>query len=83
MSHTHTSHIIDDLIKPKTPTGKLQKKCPTCGGTGRSRGIIRGMVEFPGIGSNNNKGKKKPSNPFICERCNGSGMVSLLDPIIM
>ena len=74
-------YIIDDSVDflPIKRNGKLYKKCSKCHGSGKETPIMA-MVIIPGINDD-----KKPNKPglFVCRTCGGSGLVPLIDPIIL
>jgi len=56
------------------------KKCPKCHGSGKKHTILMSStVYIPEMG---NPAKKKIS-PLMCDNCNGTGYVPLLEPIRM
>ena len=55
-----------------------KKKCPDCRGTGKKH-IWMGTVYDPGMINS----PKKKTDPFMCERCNGTGYRPLIEPIRM
>lgn len=77
-----SGHFIDDYYKPpKKPTGKFQKKCPACNGTGKDMPMFSHMVMVPDMIDRYHP-KKKPGL-FVCERCGGTGQIPLIEPIWM
>jgi len=73
---------VDNLVNPK-PNNKIigfQKQCPKCMGSGRNTPMMSGMVMVPGI---NDMMPKKKLGLFVCDRCNGTGKIQSIEPLMM
>lgn len=69
------------MIVTDNKNSKLNnKKCPKCHGTGKNHIIIMASTVY--IPDPRNP-PKKPVSPFTCDRCNGTGVIPLIEPIRM
>lgn len=74
------SGYVDGINPKKKSVGQFQKKCPACNGSGKKTPFMSGIVMVPGI---DNRWPNKKPGLFVCDRCNGAGVISLIEPIIM